>query len=137
MINTINKKTQRKNHTNLVLKFPSKDEYFTIKSLWAMNPEFVEITLRVRLKKAIDEEKSVVEIGCKNTGNGRPIKAFAMTPVNPKILEKAKADGIMLQSLTLPVIHITSKSSITTPKIGTPISLTNVNNKTPIAVASK
>ena len=117
------------------MKYPSNNEYFTIKSLWAINPDFVEITLRVRLKKAIEEEKTVVEIGCKNTGNGRPIKAFAMTPVNPLVLEKAKTDGIMLQSMTLPVIQVTSKPTTSTlTSGGTPVPslTTKINNRTSV-----
>lgn len=95
------------------MKWPKNDEYFTIKSLWDSNPEFVEITLRVRLKKAIEEEKTVTEIGCKNTGFGRPIKAFVMLPVNPLAVEKAKADGIMLNSPSVPVIQVTPSTPLT------------------------
>ena len=46
------KKTDRKNKTNLTVTWPSN--VFTIKELNAQNTDFVEITLRVRMKKAID-----------------------------------------------------------------------------------
>ena len=95
------------------MKWRKNDEYFTIKSLWDSNPDFVEITIRVRLKKAIEEEKTVTEIGCKNTGFGRPIKAFIMLPVNPLAVEKAKADGIMLNSPSVPVIQVTPSTPLT------------------------
>lgn len=130
----IERKTQRKNRTNLVMKWPSKDEYFTIESLWkGMNPDFIEITLRVRLKKAIEEDKTVAEIGSKNMGFGRPIKVFAMTPVNPTVLEKAQKDGVMLNSTTVPVVQITPNTTLTvvTPN---PTPVTNVTTPTsPVA----
>jgi len=91
------KKTQRKNKTNLTLSWPENTEYFTIKDLCTLNPEFVEITLRVRLKKALDEEKIVGVIGSTNPGKGRPSLVFAMRPVIQSVLDKAKAAGIQLE----------------------------------------
>ena len=96
------KKTTRKNNTNLTIKWPSNDEYFTITSLIEQNPHMLtssgsDITLRVRLRKAIDENL-VTEIGYKNVGKGRPTLAFSMTPVNPSVLLKADKDGICLKS---------------------------------------
>lgn len=123
------RKTQRKNRTNLVMKWPSKDEYFTIPSLWkGLNPDFIEITLRVRLKKAIEEEKTVAEIGSKNMGFGRPIKIFAMTPVSPTVLEKAKNDGVILNSPSVPVVQINSNTPLTVVTPTTPV--TNVTTPT-------
>lgn len=116
------RKTQRKNKTNLIMKWPPNDDYFVIspgyddsmahKALMTLNPDFIEITLRVRLKKEIEEKKTIVEIGCKNTGFGRPIKAFVMLPVNQLAMEKAKADGIMLNSQPVSIIHVTSPTSV-------------------------
>jgi len=118
------KKTQRKNKTNLVMNWPANDDYFVItsgpdgsmksKSLWALNPDFIEITLRVRLKKAIEEDKTVIEIGSKNTGKGRPIKAFAMLPLNPLVVEKAKHDGIVPpDSKSTPIIQVSTNPVVT------------------------
>ena len=45
------KKTDRKNKTNLTITWPTS--IFTIKELNDKNSEFVEITLRVRLRTAI------------------------------------------------------------------------------------
>jgi hypothetical protein len=121
------RKTNRKNKTNLVMVWPDKTDYFVIKSfkqdvdesfldfvknssvksLSDMNPEFINITLRVRLKKATDEQKIVKEIGYKNCGKGRPIKAFAMEPVSKEALDKAAKDGITIESpSSVPVIQI-------------------------------
>jgi len=110
----IDRKTQRKNKTNLVMKWPSHDEYFTIKSLLEANPEFIKITLRVRVKKAIDELKTVVEIGSKNVKDGRPYKAYAMAPASKLALEKAHNDGIVPPSgMSLPIIQVNSNTPIT------------------------
>jgi hypothetical protein len=131
--NMTDRKTQRKNKTNLVMTWPANDEYFTIKSLWkVLNPDFVEITLRVRLKKAIDGEGcpvSVKEIGYKNTGFGRPIKVFVTLPVNPLAVEKAKADGIMLNSPSVPVIQVNPSTPIT---VVSPIPVTNITKPNPV-----
>jgi hypothetical protein len=129
--NMNDRKTQRKNKTDLVMTWPTNDKYFTIKSLWASNPEFVEITLRVRLKKAIEEEKTVVEIGCKNTGFGRPIKAFVMLPVNQLAVKKAIADGIMLNSQPVSVIQVTPSTPVT---VVSPTPVTNITKPTTVIV---
>lgn len=97
----MNRKTERKNKTNQVVSWPSRDEYFTIDSLKQTNPHMLtasgsDITLRVRLSDAITKKKTVVAVGTRNCGKGRPKLAFAMTPVTQTALDKAKADGIML-----------------------------------------
>ena len=128
------RKTQRKNKRNLVMNWPTNDDYFTIKtgpkSLLKLNPDFVEITLRVRLKKAIEEEKTVAEIGSQNTGYGRPLKAFVMLPINPLALEKAKSDGILLElnSQSKPVVQVTPSTVVSS----TPV--TNIIKPTLVAV---
>lgn len=95
------RKTQRKNKTKQIIKWPSQDSYFTIDGLIEANPHMLtssgsDITLRVRLNKAINEENLVVVIGQRNTGKGRPQLAFAVRPLKQTAIDKAKADGIML-----------------------------------------
>jgi hypothetical protein len=108
------RKTSRKNKTNLVVNWPTNDEYFTIDSLSARNPDFVNITLRVRLQKAIEEDKSVAVIGRRNGGKGRPKLAFAMRPVHQAALDGAKADGIFLddESKLIPVMEVNSTTNV-------------------------
>ena len=125
------RKTQRKNKTKQVINWPSPDEYFTIKQLVASNSHMLtasnsDITIRVRLKKAIDELNLVAEIGSKNCGKGRPEKAFAMKPVRQAALDQAKANGIMLDSpklLTVVDVAPLTQPTPTTPAV-TPV--TNV-----------
>ena len=114
------RKTQRKNKTKQVISWPSNDEYFTIDSLAESNPHMLtssgsDITLRVRLKKAIDPiseggEDIVSVIGQKNCGKGRPQLVFAMKPVKQSVIEKAKNDNINIGMLKiLPVMDITQQ----------------------------
>jgi hypothetical protein len=97
-----NRKTQRKNKTKQVVSWPSHDTYFTIDSLVESNPHMLtssgsDITLRVRLNKAITEEPyEVAVIGQKNCGKGRPQLVFAMRPVKQTAIDKAKSDGISI-----------------------------------------
>ena len=88
-----NKKTERKNKTNQVVKWPTS--YFTIESLNKQNSDFVNITLRVRLNTAI-EDKKVVSIGVIHAGKGRPKLAFACAPVDSSVIESARTGGVML-----------------------------------------
>lgn len=87
-------KTDRKNKTNLVLNWPNHGSLFTIKDLLAANPEFKEITLRVRVDKAVKKENVVVVVGHKNVGKGRPTMILTMAPVTQEILDAAYASGI-------------------------------------------
>lgn len=85
---------QKKNKTNQVVTWPTAT-LFTIKELHRLNPKFVEITLRVRLSKAIEGGK-VVEIGSIPGEKGRPQKVFSCTPVTKLTLERARAESINL-----------------------------------------
>lgn len=85
---------QKKNKTNQVVTWPTAT-LFTIKELHRLNPKFVEITLRVRLSKAIEGAK-VAEIGSVPGEKGRPQKVFSMTPVTQNTLNKARAEHINL-----------------------------------------
>lgn len=87
-------KTDRKNKTNLVMKWPDLGKLFTIKDLMAINPDFIEITLRVRLDNAIKKSKTVAVIGYKNVGKGRPTMVLSMNPITQQLLDSAYATDI-------------------------------------------
>lgn len=91
-MSNIIKKTNRKNKTNLVMKWVKN--FFTIDDLHAANPNFVEITLRSRLNSAKNENQ-VAEIGCIHKGKGRPKLVFAATPVSKDVLESARKSGVI------------------------------------------
>lgn len=95
------RKTQRKNKTKQVIAWPSHDTYFTIDTLIQSNTHMLtssgsDITLRVRLNKAVTEENLVAVIGQKNSGKGRPQLVFAMRPVKQSAVDKAKTDSISI-----------------------------------------
>lgn len=87
-------KKNKKNKTNQVVAWPTA-MLFTIKELHLLNPKFVEITLRVRLSKAI-EARRVAEIGSIPGDTGRPQKVFSMMPVTKMTLERARAEHVNL-----------------------------------------
>jgi hypothetical protein len=89
------KKTDRKNKTNLTVTWPSNDTYFGVSELTNLNSDFIAITLRVRLKNALDEGV-VTQIGTVHGGKGRPKLAFAMSPVTESALTAARAAGVVL-----------------------------------------
>ncbi len=105
-----NKKTNRKNKTNLTVTWPSADKYFTIADLMETNNEFIPITLRVRLKNAIDDG-TVAEIGTIHGGKGRPKLAFAMNPVTEDVLATARQAEVVLHDKynTVKVLDVTNK----------------------------
>ena len=89
------KKTDRKNKTNLTVTWPSNDTYFGVSELTNLNSDFIAITLRVRLKNALDEGV-VTQIGTVHGGKGRPKLAFAMSPVTETAVTAARAAGVVL-----------------------------------------
>ena len=100
------KKTDRKNKTNLTVTWPSN--VFTIKELNANNPEFVEITLRVRMKKAM-ESGEITEIGVLHNGKGRPTLVFVHGTPTKEHIEEAKSRQVILKDAsTVNVIKITN-----------------------------
>lgn len=113
----MNKKTERKNKTNLVVAWP-KTPYFTLQQLFTLNSDAKEITLRVRLSKEI-EKGAFVEIGCITGEQGRPRKVFAASPVSPETLKAAQAENITLvdesslsklSTMTSPVTSLVDKT---------------------------
>jgi len=108
------KKTDRKNKTNLTVTWPSNDTYFGVSDLTALNSDFISITLRVRLKNALDEG-SVSQIGTVHGGKGRPKLAFVMNPVNEAAINAARNAGVMLADKfnTVNVLDVKVKSDTT------------------------
>lgn len=100
------KKTDRKNKTNLTVTWPSN--IFTIKELNAQNPDFVEITLRVRMKKAM-ESGEITDIGVLHNGKGRPTLVFVYGTPTPEHIAEAKNRQVILKNASsVNVIKITN-----------------------------
>ena len=127
------RKTLRKNKTKQVINWPSADTYFTIDDLIQMNQHMVtqsglDITIRVRLQKAIQEENLVAEIGQKNLGKGRPKLVFAMRPVKQSVVDKATADGISVSmTKVMNVLEITGQPMVSSTPVVNIVAKTTVN----------
>ncbi len=108
------KKTDRKNKTNLTVTWPSNDTYFGVSELTNINKDFISITLRVRLKNALDEGV-VTQIGTVHGGKGRPKLAFAMSPVTDAAVTAARAAGVVLVDKynTVNVLDVKAESEST------------------------
>ena len=125
------KVTNRKNKTKLEVKWPAS--YFTIKSLHTDNPDFVEITLRVRKDKAIESGK-IVEIGVNHGGKGRPTAVYAVAPVTEQVLAAAREADVMLHS-SFESVTVTSVKSQDDDKSTTPVAEASVPAKSDVKSA--
>lgn len=114
------KKTDRKNKTNLTVTWPSNDTYFGVNDLAQLNKDFIGITLRVRLKNALDEG-IVSQIGTVHGGKGRPKLAFAMSPVSAAAITSAQTDGVMLVDKynTVGVLDVKAQTNTTDENVVT------------------
>lgn len=117
-------KTDRKNNINMKLNWPERETLFTIKDLLALNPDFKEITLRVRVSNALGD-KSVVLIGHKNQGKGRPTNILSMSPVTQEFCDKAYATGIQPPDIR-PTVS-TTVYEVSTQAVETPVTEPMVN----------
>jgi hypothetical protein len=97
---------QKKNKTNQVVMWPTAT-LFSLQELHRLNPKFVEITLRVRLTKAI-EAGTVAEVGCIPGEKGRPRKVFSSTPITKITLDRARSERINLADGVEKLIHVVS-----------------------------
>jgi len=108
------KKTDRKNKTNLVVNWPKN--IFTIEELNEKNPDFVNITLRVRLKKAITDN-AVSEVGYLHNGKGRPRLVLACAPITQEHIAEAKSKGVVLKdglSVNVLSVNASKEESVAT-----------------------
>lgn len=108
------KKTDRKNKTNLVVNWPKN--IFTIEELNEKNPDFVNITLRVRLKKAITDN-AVSEVGYLHNGKGRPRLVLACAPITQEHIAEAKSKGVVLKdglSVNVLSVNASKEESVVT-----------------------
>lgn len=83
--------TKKKNTTNI--EWPS-NSHFTIDDIQVKYPDVVNITLRFRVKKAV-EKKEIVTIGKIKPAIGRPKIVFAAANPSKELLDAAKAAGVL------------------------------------------
>jgi predicted transcriptional regulator len=86
-------------------------DFFNHEDLKKSNPDFVDITLRVRVKAEIESGK-LKDIGVLHNGKGRPKNVYSLA-VNNDIIEKMKQAGIILHSqyLTQKITDINSTAN--------------------------
>ena len=83
-------KTSKKNA--LTIEWPTS--HFTIDDVQGKYPDVVNITLRFRVKKAM-ENKEIVTIGKIKPAIGRPKLVFARANPSKELIEAAKAAGVI------------------------------------------
>lgn len=82
--------TSKKTKTQIV--WP--EGHFTINDVQATVPEMINITLRFRIKRAV-ETKVIRPIGKIKPPIGRPMLVFAKNPVANEVIEKAMSSGVL------------------------------------------
>lgn len=110
-------KTTKKN--NAAIEWPS-NTHFTIEELAVSHPNFINITLRFRVKRAL-ENKEIVTIGKIKPPIGRPRLVFAKVNPSKELLESAKAAGILPledKPSAVTVAEVNTKKSKQEPVLG-------------------
>ena len=118
-------KTTKKN--NVAIEWPS-NTHFTMNDLFKKYPSFVEITLRFRVKRGL-ENKDIVTIGKVKPAIGRPQLVFAKANPTKELLTAATAAGVLPledKKTSVPVTDVKSpkksKKDVTTPTTETTVS---------------
>jgi len=104
-------KTKPTKKTSVVIDWPTG--HFTITDVQKKYPSIVNITLRFRVKKALDA-KEIVNIGKIKPAIGRPKLVFTRANATKEVLEAATAAGVlpMEDRTTVPVAEVkTSKQT--------------------------
>jgi len=118
------KKTDRKNKTGLVVTWPTN--LFTIEECNKANPNFVNITLRVRIKNAITAG-TVNELGYLHNGKGRPRSVMVAGPITQDHLAAAKNRGVIFKAglsvnvMNVPTVKADPLEAVTSETISNPI----------------
>ena len=94
-------KTSKKN--SFVIEWPTS--HFTIDDIQGKYPDAVNITLRFRVKQAV-ENKDVMVIGKIKPAIGRPRLVFSRANPSKELLESAKAAGVIAASDTLTTFSV-------------------------------
>lgn len=83
-------KTSKKN--TLTIDWPTS--HFTIDDVQGRYPDVVNITLRFRVKRAV-ENKEIIPIGKIKPAIGRPKLVFARANPSKELIDSAKAAGVL------------------------------------------
>ena len=98
--------SKEKSKVNRPVVWPQPGTLFSIKELHTLNPEFPEITLRVRVTNAIEKDKTVSFVGHKNKQKGRPTMILTVGSVTTDVINKAIADGVQVADSTKALVNV-------------------------------
>ena len=84
--------TTKNKKSTVTIEWPTS--HFTIEDVQTKYPDSVNITLRFRVNKAL-ENKEIVLIGKIKPSIGRPKKVFAKANPTKELIEAAKAAGVI------------------------------------------
>ena len=98
-----NKTNKTSKKTPFVIEWPTS--HFTIDDIQGKYPDVVNITLRFRVKKAV-ENKDVAVIGKIKPAIGRPKLVFARANPSKELLEAAKAAGVISAAEPLATVSV-------------------------------
>jgi hypothetical protein len=112
--------TKKKNTVNI--EWPS-NSHFTIEDIQTKYPDVVNITLRFRVKKAV-ENKEIVQIGKIKPAIGRPRIVFAAANPPQEVIAAAKAAGVLFSdepkaSITVAEVKTEKKVKAVAPVVPT------------------
>jgi hypothetical protein len=103
------KKTDRKNKTGLTVKWPAG--IFTVEECHNENPNFVNITLRVRIRDAI-LAGDLNEIGYLHNNKGRPRLVLVKGTITQQHIDEAKRRNVILKNdLVYNSVNILTKTN--------------------------
>ena len=118
----------------IAIEWPT-NTHFTIKELCKKYPDFIEITLRFRIKRAL-ENKEIVVIGKVKPAIGRPQLVFTKANPTKETLEAATKAGVLppleSKATSVPVADVTTSTE--TPKKKATKATTPVAVETPATV---
>lgn len=108
-------KTTKK--TGVVIEWPTS--HFTIDDVQKKYPNIVNITLRFRVKKAL-EAKDIVTIGKIKPAIGRPKLVFARANPSKELLEGATAAGVLPIDNDKATVTVAEVKAVKAPATPTP-----------------
>jgi hypothetical protein len=123
-------KTSKKN--SFIIEWPTS--HFTIEDIQGKYPDAVNITLRFRVKQAV-ENKDVMVIGKIKPAIGRPKLVFSRANPTKELLEAAKAAGVIAASDTLTTVSVAEVTTDKKNKYVIPVT-SNASATTNIVAAS-
>lgn len=118
-------KTKPTKKASVLIDWPTS--HFTIEDVQKKYPSIVNITLRFRVKKALDA-KEIVTIGKIKPAIGRPKLVFARANASKEVLEAATSAGVLPleDRTTVAVAEVKTSKQTTAPAANTEATTSSV-----------